>query len=146
AYVPVEKRVPTLPGLDVPTVDFRLKRGVWIKGRVVDKVSGKPVRGDVEYFVFNDNLHLKDFPRMSSQNNRHARDGQGNFRFIGMPGRALIAVRAHGDQYVSGVGAERYKNIDEFGNIRDTSPFCLATGYHTLVEINPARDAESASF
>src|SRR5207248_3468875 len=54
-------------------------------------------------------------------------------------------VRAHGDRYVTGIGAERYKERDQFGHFRDTLPFCLVAAYHTLVEINPAKDAETAS-
>ncbi|MBI1914177.1 MAG: sigma-70 family RNA polymerase sigma factor [Planctomycetes bacterium] len=144
AFAPVEKRVPNPPGLEVATVDFELKRGVWIKGRVLDKVTGKPVRGSVEYFVFRDNPNLKDFPRIGL-NNHNESDASGHFRFIGLPGRALIAVRAHGDRYVTGVGAERYKERDQFGHIVGTSPLCLANGYHTLIEIDPAKDAESTS-
>jgi RNA polymerase sigma factor (sigma-70 family) len=144
AYAPVEKRVAYPPGLEGTTVNFDLKRGVWIKGRVIDKVTRKPVRGSVEYFLFGDNPNRKDFPQFG-QDNRHESDVDGNFRFIGLPGRALVAVRAHGDRYRVGVGAERYKERDQFGHILNTSPFCLAIGYHTLVEIDPAKGAKEAT-
>ena len=37
--------VPDSPGLDPVTVDFELKRGIWIEGKITDKVTGKPVQG-----------------------------------------------------------------------------------------------------
>src|SRR6059058_2024693 len=44
-YVITHKDVPDSPGLDAVKVDFPLKRGVWIGGKLTDKVTGKPVRG-----------------------------------------------------------------------------------------------------
>src|SRR5205823_4930780 len=42
-YPVLEKGVPDPAGLVPVTVDFEMKSGVWIKGRVIDKVSRKPV-------------------------------------------------------------------------------------------------------
>ena len=36
-------------------LDINLKRGVWITGRLIDRETQKPVRGQVEYYVFVDN-------------------------------------------------------------------------------------------
>ncbi len=42
------------------TRDFALKRGIWIKGRVIDKATGQPHRAFVDYYVFKDNPHASD--------------------------------------------------------------------------------------
>src|SRR5262249_22728002 len=43
-YVPIHKDVPDSPGLAPVTVDLELKRGVWIEGKITDKVTGKPLK------------------------------------------------------------------------------------------------------
>ena len=51
-YLSVHALVPDSPDLDPVTVDFELKRGIWIEGKLTDKVTGKPVPdGYVEYFA-----------------------------------------------------------------------------------------------
>src|SRR5262249_113813 len=40
-YVAMHKDVPDGPGLAPVTVDIELKRGVWIEGKITDKVTGK---------------------------------------------------------------------------------------------------------
>ena len=42
--------VPDTPGLEPLAVDFELERGLEISGKVIDKATGKPVRGSVAYF------------------------------------------------------------------------------------------------
>ena len=39
------------PGDGPLRLDIRMKRGVWVTGRVIEKATGKPARGLVEYFV-----------------------------------------------------------------------------------------------
>src|SRR5262249_21163949 len=48
-YLTAERRVADSPGLEPVTVDFELKRGVWLSGKVTDKVTGKPVYCQVQY-------------------------------------------------------------------------------------------------
>src|SRR5262249_40784606 len=61
-YLMVQAEVPDTPGFEPVTVDFDLKRGVWIEGKITDKETGKPVEGQVEYFAVGDNRHLQDHP------------------------------------------------------------------------------------
>jgi RNA polymerase sigma factor (sigma-70 family) len=141
-YLSVERSVPAPIGLAAVSIDFELKAGVWIEGKVLDKVTGKAVEGEVEYFAFRDNPHLKDIPGLAIHHRgRTAEDG--SFRFLSIHGRGLVAVRAHGDGYVVGVGAESYQK-GPIGHILGTSPGCLATGFHTLVEIEPKAGAQTA--
>src|SRR5262249_23262862 len=59
---PAHAVVPDTPGFDPVTVDWELKRGVWIEGRITDKVTGKPLKGSVEYFSMYANPNLRDYP------------------------------------------------------------------------------------
>ena len=43
-------------------LDINLKRGVWVTGRVIEADTGKPVRAQVEYYVFADNPHQEGYP------------------------------------------------------------------------------------
>ena len=41
---------------------MELRRGVWIEGKLTDKVTGKPLKGYVEYFALHSNPNLRDYP------------------------------------------------------------------------------------
>src|SRR5262249_16121017 len=65
----------------------------------------------------------------------------GTFRLIGLPGRSLVVARAWSDRYLVGVGAENLKGRDQNGFL-DTRPhLCHPTHFHTLVELNPDKQA-----
>src|SRR5262249_46753891 len=106
-YPLVMQEAGTSPALEPVTLDFELKRGVWVDVKVTDKVTGKPVRCQFDYFVFDDNPHLKEVPGLihAPQNVLVAEDG--TFRVAALPGPGLIGVRAFDDRYLPGVGAER---------------------------------------
>ncbi len=142
-YVMAVKRVPTGDGHKPATVDVSLKRGVWITGKAVDKVTGKPVHGTVEYFALAVNPHVVDYRGFTTDHHLRNRTGDGTFRLVGLPGPGMIAFRALGDGYLIGAGADRL-SVKPQRNHYPTRPYlCLATGYHAFVEVNPARDAGS---
>src|SRR5262249_1271585 len=134
-YLMSVKSAANTPGLEPVTVDFTLKRGLWINGRVIDKATGKPVRAQIEYFLLPDNPHIKEAPGLST--NRLENRDDGTFRLIGLPGRSLVVARAWGDRHLVGVGAENIKGRLQYGFL-DTQPgLAHPTHYHTLVELNP---------
>jgi hypothetical protein len=129
------------PGLDPVTADIALKRGVWIMGKVIDKATGKAVRAQVQYAVFEDNPHRQKSPALASESAET--DPDGRFRLVGLPGRGLLATRASGEGYCMAVGADKIKGLDEEGHFR-TFPYLLyARNFHTLVEVNPAEKADA---
>jgi RNA polymerase sigma factor (sigma-70 family) len=132
------------PGLDPATVDFPLKRGVWIDVRVIDKATGKPVPGSVEYNVFVDNPHLKEAPGFTTPMHQETYAEDGRFRLVGLPGRGLIAAWAADNRYRLGAGAEKVK---EFNNsfLQLTPHWVSARHTHGVAEVNPAVGAESVS-
>ena len=93
-YVSSTRVLPDTPGLDAVTLDFELKRGVWITGKVTDKVTGKPLRANVEYFTFESNPNLSDYDGFSMSVMWHFIETKddGTYRVAGMPGPGLVAV------------------------------------------------------
>jgi hypothetical protein len=132
--------------LEPVTVDFDLRRGVLVKGRVTDKQTGTAVvQAQIEYFVFEDNPWRAEY-RDSRFHNYLQTEADGSFEMVVPPGHALIAARATTDRFLVGVGAEK---IDKQKNgdlmFLPTSPLCDPMAYHRLLEINPSKDVESLS-
>ena len=95
-YFGNEVDIPLTAGLDSITLDIKLKRGLWITGRITVKVTGKPVRPAIIHY----------FPvRIESDVNKDEwrtigafADGQhrvtradGTYRIVGLPGRTAWA-------------------------------------------------------
>ncbi len=143
-YVPAAKSVPDTPGLGPATVDFALRRGVWVKGRVTDRATGKPVAAGVEYYSLLDNPHLKGV-RLEDPN-WHATGDDGTFRTVALPGPGIIAVRSTYDRYRMGVGADRIKGhrVEGGFELLRTAPDLIHPGnYHVIEPINPEPGAKS---
>ncbi len=145
-YLAAVTRAPNPLGLEPITVDFALKRGVWVKGRVTEKTTGKPLQASVQYFCFSDNPNVREIASVgTSYKNRFSRE-DGLFQIPVLPGHGLIAVRAYQDHYVMGVGAEKIKgprDRDQPDMFITAPHICYAGNFHTLVEINPKAGEES---
>jgi RNA polymerase sigma factor (sigma-70 family) len=102
-YVRVYVPVPDSPGLGPVSLDFALKRGVWIEGKLTDKRTGKPLRGYVDYFALAANSNVDDYPGFAGT--LHASFVQtkedGSFRVVGLPGPGLIAVFYTGEHLLA---------------------------------------------
>jgi hypothetical protein len=147
-YLPVSRTVVNTAGLGPVTVDFALKRGVWVKGRVTEKTTGKPLSGGVQYFCFRGNPHHKDIPLGFGGGLGGSTRDDGSFRFVVVPGRGLLAVQVrHNDCYVSAVGVEKIKvPRDRMGGAEylETYPYlCYFGCYNALAEIAPKPGDES---
>jgi hypothetical protein len=136
-YLAAIRKVGDPPGLGPVTVDIGLRRGVWVKGRVIDKATGKGVKAGFDYFCFGDNPFQSDLPILSGLPGHWTRT-DGTFRVVALPGRGLLGVRATRDEYRMAVGAERLKGRLEGGPLLDTRPYHLYPGNeHTIAEISP---------
>jgi RNA polymerase sigma factor (sigma-70 family) len=149
-YLSAEQKVPDTPGLDAVAVDFRLKRGVWITGRVLDKVTRQPGRAQIGYGVFEDNPHRDDVRRAHYSVESRADDG--TFRLVGVPGRGLLAAQAQRDlaggalpRYSQGVGADRIKGLDRSGYFPTYPRPLLVRQYNTFAEVSPPADAKEVT-
>jgi RNA polymerase sigma factor (sigma-70 family) len=143
-YLPAVEPVPDTPGLEPVKVDFALQRGVWVKGRVTDKATGKPVASGIEYFSLSNNPHLNNV--RLDDTNWHGTKDDGAFRTVVLPGQGIVAVRSTYDRYRMGIGADRIKGHRAEGRFELllTQPYLLHPGnYHVLVPIDPEPGAES---
>jgi RNA polymerase sigma factor (sigma-70 family) len=140
-YLATVGEVPDRPGLDPFPLNFDLKRGVRLWGRLTDQVTGKPVAGAVEYFVFEENPNRAGAGPLPMGSRTVGEDG--SFELVGFPGRGIVAAQAWGDRYLVAVGADRIQGADRNGNFSTFPSICQPCGYHRLVEIRPAPDTES---
>jgi hypothetical protein len=132
------------PGLEPVTVDFALKRGVLVKGRVTDKATGKPVSANVGYIVFRDNPRPAQAPGFAIDPYLQTAE-DGSFQLVAFPGRGLLFARGWSDHYRMGVGTDGIKGKYE-ERFFDTVPHLQEVDtFHTYVEINPADKAESVT-
>lgn len=107
-YLPVVGRLGR--GLDPNelTLDFTLRRGVMVRGKVLNSVTGEPVVGPVYYYADARNKNIADYPGFE-RNFRYERRTRpdGSFEIPVVPGKGILAFMAdsHG-QFIRGVGAE----------------------------------------
>jgi RNA polymerase sigma factor (sigma-70 family) len=143
-YVPVVADVPDSPGLDPVTVDFDLKRGVWIEGKITDKVTGKPVGGGVEYFALGGNPNLADYPGFGDApfNSVEVKE-DGLYRVAGLPGPGLVAVYTPRNHDLRAV--QRQDEYGMQGLDPRSSPYRQLQGSNcgAVVRIDPARGADA---
>jgi hypothetical protein len=140
-YLPSGQLTPAA-GASPARLDFPLKRGVLIRGKVTDKATGKPVRAFVTWFVFNDNPHLRDAPgltraRYSLKSNRP----DGTFTVVGLPGRGIVTARVlhyqPGPRYLTGVGAEKIKGQRDQGDFFTWPYIVMPLTHHSLAGVEP---------
>ncbi len=143
-YPCITQEVPDTPGLDPVTAALELRRGIWIEGKITDKVTGKPVSVGVEYFSLHGNPNLPDYPGFSGFIPSHIIHAQedGSYRVVGLPGPGLIGVY-HDRDYHYLVTPER---DDEYGvkeHDLNVAPYGIITGnFAALARIDPPKGAE----
>jgi len=102
-YLGLVKQPKVSTGLGPIEVDFALKRGAWVTGRVFDREAKRPVQAEVYYFALADNPNVKLVSEFRRDTEMKSRSDDGTFRLAALPGPGLIAVRIQGDHtFVSG--------------------------------------------
>jgi RNA polymerase sigma factor (sigma-70 family) len=120
------KKAAAGPGLEPVHLDFDLKRGVWVEGRVTDKATGRGVESLMLYYVFRHALAKGEDQSLfipAQGGDDYRTDKQGRFRFVAYPGRGLLGARAVGDtreHYGISIGAQDIKGGD---HTPDVTPF-----------------------
>ncbi len=132
-FIRTAQPVNDTPGLEAVTADFDLQRGLEIRGRLIDKSTGRPVRGFVEYHARVDNPNLKDFPsytKLVIEDLEVLTQPDGSFSVTVLPGQGVIYARSW---------ENRFTNVHSWPASRvDVSPFPRGSGeaYHAAVEID----------
>jgi RNA polymerase sigma factor (sigma-70 family) len=127
--------------------DFILKRGIVLRGKVTDKVTGRPVRGYPSYYTFRDNPHLKDYPGFeeSYESYENFRD-DGSYELVALPGRGLVSVRAEQDRHKAASGMETIAGYDPKQSLFSTVPRpVFFRGSNIIAEVNLDPKAETAT-
>jgi RNA polymerase sigma factor (sigma-70 family) len=142
-YVQVRVEVGDSPGLDPVTVDVELKRGVWVEGKITDKVTGRPARGGAQYVVLYGNPHLRDYPGFEGWPPITATVKEdGSYRLVALPGPGMVAVYGQKNHYLRVSQRE-----DEYGvkGLSDEEyPLHLrGSNCAALTRIDPARGVGS---
>src|SRR5262249_49462613 len=84
-------------------VEVELHRGIVIEGRLLDKASGKPVAGIVEYAVKPDNPAAKEFTFVRFLGSRPRVGPDGKFKILAVSGPGYLAARADENRFARAV-------------------------------------------
>ena len=147
-YIISFKDVPDRPGLDTVTADVELKRGIWIEGRLTDKVTGQPVVGLVSFYPRAGNPNIEAYGYTPGASSRTAAVEDGSYRLAGMPGPGLVAVPFPlgpvGVRFVDGYLRANERD-DEFGVKEVYLPTIPAPtmNFTAIARIDPATGARS---
>jgi RNA polymerase sigma factor (sigma-70 family) len=92
-YMACQAHAKDTPGYDPITIDIGVKKGVIIKGRVIDASTNKPLPGFAMTGIPADNPFVKDYPEFYSsawRNNGKLTGEDGSFRLVTIPGPVLL--------------------------------------------------------
>lgn len=95
-YFHYQTTVAGKPGLTEITAELKLTRGVLVKGRVVERGTGKPVFGaGVRYAALADNIFHAAL--MKGKRGEHGMawttDADGRFQFVALPGSGIVTAQ-----------------------------------------------------
>jgi RNA polymerase sigma factor (sigma-70 family) len=135
-YFEATKNAADTPAFEPVRVNFELERGLGIRGRVLDKVTGKPVPATITYLAFADNPHLKTASGVGRGGYVH---DDGSFAFTGLPGPGVLAVLADEDDYLKIGPAADWKLVPGINWVPGLA--------HAFVRIDPSeKGPQSATF
>ena len=129
------------------TLNFNVKRGVFITGKVIDQATGNPMRAAIEYKTWGDNPHLKGMHPVWWIRTTSAPDG--TYQLVGLPGRGLVHAKLdehRRPQFLVGAGAENIKGHEMQGQSFVTVPERTFPGMvNTLVEVDAKADGQNVA-
>ena len=142
AYFSMSKRAATT-GQDHPLeVDFELRSGVWVEGRITDTRTGKGLSGRLAYYVKKENSNYKIARSLGvDQRDRLLSDDDGHFRIAALPGPGFITFMAHEHQIYPRADSilKTDGSLEKVGRkMLETGPSILMPqNYHLVAEVNP---------
>ncbi len=145
------------PGLAEITADLKLTRGVLVKGRLVEKGTGRPASGSIQYTALADNTHYAGL--MADRRGENAKligtGRDGRFEVVVLPGAGVILaqgevffpVRGSAFTQVRVAKADRSRGSTQYGvgetfTAADNHVIPLA-GQSGYVIVNPKATDES---
>jgi len=145
-YVSLTTKVKANEPGKVTRQDIRLIRGTMVEGTVTDTRTGKPIRGEIQYVMFADNLHVGGDSRyrLSKLRSHYRTDAEGRYRIPALPGPGLVMFMAdeHRD-YARGGGRDAIEGPWSQPDLLDTRPFFEApSNYHYVAKVEPKQGTE----
>ncbi|MBO0698637.1 MAG: carboxypeptidase regulatory-like domain-containing protein, partial [Zavarzinella sp.] len=126
------------------TLNFNVKRGVFITGKVTDD-AGRPLRAAIEYHTWGDNPNVKGIHPVWWIRATTAADG--TYQLVGLPGRGLITAKLdelRRGRCVVGAGAEAIKAHEMEGQSFRTVPErTFPPLVNSLAEVDAKADAQN---
>jgi RNA polymerase sigma factor (sigma-70 family) len=129
------KDVSDTTGLGPIAVDLEMRRGIQVRGKVTDKVTGRPLRGGAECFLLPDN------PNPPEATHGGFGFGEEGFSLVVPPGKSLICLRAEDDRYVNAHTAE--SNGNKMFMLKTNPPGCRPSWFHAIIPVDLKDDAEN---
>jgi hypothetical protein len=105
-------RVRDTEGLEPLRVDFEVARGVVLAGRVIDRATGKGVRGGLRFAPLPDNKYFgkKGYDAYRYERLMNPTDAEGRFRLAIIPGSGVLMAQAFGgEKTADGLSVNPYK-------------------------------------
>jgi hypothetical protein len=135
------------PELEPITVDFALERGIVVHGKLLDKVTGKPIRGRVDYLTLPDNPNLKDFTDKfklgAAVSDLGKTKADGSFTVVAIPGPGLLAATADDvNRFARSEGAEHLHHAEIRINPSENDPKSTTCE----ITLEPARTLKGSVF
>jgi RNA polymerase sigma factor (sigma-70 family) len=136
-YLETMVRVGDTPGLAPIVQDASLTRGIPVRGRLIDRVSGRPVRGLVHYFLLAENPRFDELRHFQVTFSRVPTGDDGSFSIVALDGPGLLAACAYSDRFTKGVGVDRFKVAKPSSDSYNAFPVnAIPKAFDTLVELD----------
>lgn len=104
-YLMWSARIDDTEGLAPIRHDIQMTRGIVVTGRLVDRSTGKGVRGGIRLAPLPDNKFFGTKPAYngySTERFSHQVDADGKFRIVTIPGTSIIMAQANAGETVAG--------------------------------------------
>ena len=96
-YLMWSARITDTPGLAPIPHDIQMTKGVVVTGRIIDRSTGKPVKGNIRLAPLPDNKFFGTRPAYNGYSSERLSHGteKDRFRVVTIPGTAVILVQAY---------------------------------------------------
>jgi RNA polymerase sigma factor (sigma-70 family) len=122
------------PGIEPIAFDVAMKRGVFVRGKVVDKATGRPIKGYANYYAFSDNPSVGEYAGFPLSYPQQATfDDEGRYEVVALPGRGMIGVREESDRYRPASGYEKIAGYNAQSGHFQTAPQTFFPSSQTIV-------------
>jgi 5-hydroxyisourate hydrolase-like protein (transthyretin family) len=80
-------------------VDVALRRGVLVRGRIIDRATKQGVRAWASYLPYSENPHASETPQVFGMNDDYDVEPDGSFELVALPGPGVVTARAWEQRY-----------------------------------------------